>query len=143
MAFNTYSFKNVTVVIEHPSIGSMSTEGDGVGSISIAMSNDKSSHNLAADGTVMISKIAGSNGTVAIAVQQVSQSNEYLKKLYNYCEANEDSSFAATTIRITDKNANDIYTCTGVTPQKLADAKYAAQGDLRTWNMLAAEITTA
>jgi hypothetical protein len=44
-------------------------------------------------------------------------------------------------ITIKSKNLGDSTVCTGVSPQKLADRPYQAQGQHVTWNLMAAEIT--
>lgn len=141
MAYNTYSFEDVTSSFQHPGVGAASSTGAGLGTISIAMANDKTSHEVAADGTVMISKIAGKNGTVAITMQQTSELHKYLLRWYNYVDTAKSSEFAKMAITIKSNNLGDITTCTGVSPQKLADRPYQAQGQQITWNLMAAEIT--
>ena len=42
--FYTYSFEDTTVTINHPSIGSYSAYGTGIGEIAISMSNDITAH---------------------------------------------------------------------------------------------------
>ena len=139
--YNTYSFEDVTCSFEHSGVGAASSTGAGIGSISIAMANDKTAHDVAADGTVMISKIAGKNGTVAITVQQTSQLHKYFMKWYNYVDTAAASEWAGMTITIKSNNLGDSTVCTGVSPQKLADRPYQAQGQQVTWNFMCAEIT--
>ena len=139
--YNTYSFEDVTCSLEHPGVGAASTTGAGIGSISIAMANDKTAHDVAADGVVMISKLAGSNGTVALAVQQTSQLHKYMMKWYNYVTTAPASEWAKMTITIKSANLGDLTVCVGVSPQKLPDRPYQAQGQQVTWNLMCAEIT--
>lgn len=139
--YNTYSFEDVTCSFEHPGVGAASSTGAGVGSISIAMANDKTTHDVAADGVVMISKIAGSNGTVSLSVQQTSQIHKYFMKWYNYVTTAPASEWAKMTITIKSNNLGDSTVCVGVSPQKLADRPYQAQGQQVTWNLMSAEIT--
>ena len=139
--YNTYSFEDVTCSFEHPGVGAASSTGAGIGSISIAMANDKTAHDVAADGVVMISKIAGKNGTVAVTVQQTSQLQKYLLKWYNYVDNAPVSEWAGMTITIKSNNLGDSSVCVGVSPQKLADRPYQAQGQQVTWNLMCAEIT--
>lgn len=139
--YNTYSFEDVTCSFEHPGVGAASSTGAGVGSISIAMANDKTTHDVAADGVVMISKIAGSNGTVSLSVQQTSQIHKYFMKWYNYVTTAAASEWAGMTITIKSANLGDSTVCVGVSPQKLADRPYQAQGQQVTWNLMCAEIT--
>lgn len=139
--FNTYSFEDVTCSFNHPSVGAASSTGAGLGSITTSMAGDKTAHDVAADGTVMISKLAGSNGTVAIALQQTSELHKYLLQWYNYIITAAVSEWALMNITIKSANLGDVTVCTGVSPQKLADRPYQAQGQHVTWNLMSAEIT--
>ncbi|BDR73331.1 hypothetical protein K144316041_20390 [Clostridium tetani] len=139
--YNTYSFEDVTCSFQHQGVGAASSTGAGLGSISIAMANDKTAHDVAADGIVMISKMAGKNGTISITMQQVSELHKYLLRWYNYIDIANTSEFAKMVVSIKSNNLGDTTTCTGVSPQKLADRPYQAQGQQVTWNLMAAEIT--
>jgi hypothetical protein len=141
MSYTTYSFEDVTGSFTHPSVGSASTTGAGLGTIVISMAGDKTAHDKASDGTVMISKLAGKNGTIAVTMQQTSDLNKYLLKWYNYIDNADASEFALMNLMIKSKNLGDSTVCTGVTPQKLSDRPYQAQGQMITWNLMAAEIT--
>jgi hypothetical protein len=141
MAFNTYSFEDVTCSFSHPSVGAASSTGAGLGSIATSMTQDKTVHDIAADGTVMISKIAGKNGTVAITLQQTSELHKFFIKWYNYVDNAAVSEWASMNITIKSNNLGDLTVCTGVSPQKLADRPYKAQGEQITWNLMAAEIS--
>lgn len=141
MGFKTYSFEDVICSFQHKGVGAASSTGAGVGSISTAMAGEKSAHDVAADGTIMISKLAGENGTIAVVVQQTSELHKYLQKWYNYIKIASASEFALMNITINSKNLGDSTTCTGVSPQKRADVSYQAQGQQVTWNLMAAEIT--
>src|SRR5688572_12709967 len=78
-----YSFSNVNMVINPPGFPSYTVNGQGVGEISIGYINDNTVHDLAADGTVMVSKVAADNGNVSITVQQTSPLHQYLKGIFN------------------------------------------------------------
>lgn len=140
MSYNTYSFETVNCILAHPSVGVKATQGEGLGSISIVMTNDRTAHDLAADGTVMVSKMPGRNGTVTITAQQTSDLHKWLVKWYNYLEAAAASEWAASSITIRSQVQGELTTCTGVSPQKLADRPYQAQGQTVTWNLMAADI---
>ena len=105
------------------------------------MATDRTVHDTAADGTVMVSKVAGNSGSVAILVQQNSDFHKWLLKWYNYIILANSSEWAGMNITIKSANLGDITTCTGVSPQKLADRPYEAQGKQVTWVLLAANIT--
>ncbi|WP_061343002.1 phage protein [Clostridium botulinum] len=137
----TYSFQDVTVSCAHNGVGAASSTGAGVGTISIVKANDDTAHDVAADGSVMISKIPGSNGNIALTMQQTSEFHKYLLKWYNYVKTAQTAEWAKMNITIKSNNLGDITTCTGVSPQKIADRGYQAQGQSVTWNLMAAEIT--
>lgn len=137
-----YGFEDVTASLSHPKVGSKSSTGAGVGSIGISLAGDKTAHDVGADGEIMVSKLAGKNGAVTIALQQTSELHKWLLKWYNYVEsAGTLSEFANMTITIASKNLGDETVCTGVSPQKIADRSYQAQGQHVTWTLMAAEIT--
>lgn len=140
--FYVYSFEDTTVTISHPSIGSYSAYGTGIGQLTVAMSNDITIHDVAADMAVVVSKVPKNNGTVAFEVLQSSDFNAWLKKYYNYVMNSETSEFARATIVITNNSTGDSYTCTGVSPQKMADNNFQSQAQNRTWTMMCAHIET-
>ncbi len=69
---STYSFSDITATISHPSYGSYSLQGEGIGDMTISKTTDRSAHDVAADGHIMVSKIAGNNGSVTMNAQQTS-----------------------------------------------------------------------
>lgn len=141
MKYTTYSFEDVTCSFQHKGVGAASSTGAGMGSISVAQANDKSHQEVAADGNVMISRLAGENGTVTLTMQQTSELHKYLLKWYNYVNIANISEFAEMSITIKSNNLGETTVCTGVTPQKRAERVYQAQGQHVTWNLLSAEIT--
>lgn len=143
MSFRTYSFQDITVAFSCPTIGSASSVGAGIGTISVNMTTEKTVHEVAADGTVMITKVLGDNGTVAIALQQTSLLHKYLLRWYNYINSQNASinAWASMNITISSANLGDQTICTGVSPQKLPDRPYQAQGQQVSWTLMSAEIT--
>lgn len=140
MAYSTYSFSDVVMTISHPSIGQYVATGEGIGSITTTMTTERTTHEVAGDGSIMISKIKGRNGSHAIAVQQTSDLNKWLLKLYNYLETASTSEWAEITVVIRAASMQDMITSTGVAFQKLPDRPYQAQGQQVTWNLMAADI---
>jgi len=133
MDFGTYSFQDVIVTFKVPYFAAFSSTGAGLGSISIVPSTTKTIQDVAADGRVMISKVAGNNGTIAITMQQNSLLHKNLLNWYNYINTTASTSdWASTTVIIAN--------ATGVSPQKLADKPYQAQGQMITWTLMAANI---
>lgn len=140
MSFNTYSFEEVTVTCTHPSVG-VETTGSALGSISVAMANDVTAHDVAADGTVMVSKMKRRNGTISMSMQQTSSLHRALIAWYNHIENANAEEWAKMTIVIDNERTGENITCTGVSPQKMTDRGYEAQGGQVTWPLMAAEIT--
>jgi superfamily I DNA and RNA helicase len=137
---NVYSFADVTMTISHPKVGQNIATGEGLGSISVSMAQDRTVHDVAADGKVLVSKIKGRNGTAAISVQQISALNAWLTKWYNYLETAPTDEWADTRIIIRSPQMGETITLTGVSPQKLPDKPYQAQAQQVTWNLMAADI---
>lgn len=143
----TYSFKSLTGVLTNPVFGVsiLLTGGNiGLGSITIRMNTVRTTHDVAADGTVMPSYIAGDNGEADIMVQETSAIHQQLLSLYNLCvlAANNDdvSGWAATTISFTFLIDGSVHVLTGVSFDKIPDKPYEAQGQKMTWKLLAANI---
>lgn len=136
----TYSFEDTSVTIQHPDLGAYSAYGTGIGTLAVAYANDITTHDVAADLAVVVSKSAKKNGTVTFEILQSSDFNSWLKKFYNYVVSAAPSRFALATIIIKNNSTGDTFTCTGVSPQKAADAHYQSQSQNRSWPMMAANI---
>lgn len=135
-----YSFGDVTATISHAAKGQKVITGEGVGSITTTMATDRTAHDVSADGRVMVSKIKGRNGSLAIAVQQNSDVNNWLLKLYNHLEGAPANEWAGITIVVRSPSMRDLVTAHGVSFLKLPDKPYQAQGQQITWNLMAADI---
>lgn len=140
VSYSTYSFEDVNCIVSHPSVGSFSFNGAGMGSITVAKANDMSSHDLAADGSVMTSKIRAGNGTVTIAVQQTSPGAAFLRKLNAYCDTAGSSEFTRTVISVVSKEQGIDITATGVSPQKSPDTGFQQAGQQISFAYLAQRI---
>ncbi len=136
----TYDFNDVNVTISHPRVGVYSMIGEGMGSITTSMANDRTTHDVAGDGSVMVSKIRVHNGTVSVSAQQTSPIHDWLQKWYNYIDGADASEWADTKIIIRAPLMKRQVTCIGVSPQKDADLPYQAQGQNITWALMAADI---
>lgn len=139
----SYSFGDVSVVFAHPAVGQYVATGAGLGSISVSMTTDRTTHDVAADGSVMVSKVLGRNGSLTITVQQTSELNKWLLKLYNYVEQAPTPEWANTRITIRSASMQDLIRVTGASFQKLPDRPYQAQGQQVSWVLMAAEIDQA
>lgn len=145
--YKTYSFQNIDCVLSHPAVGQLVLSGSGsdekgVGDIAFSLANDNTVHDQAADGHTMISKIIVQSGTIAVAVQQVSDAQDFLARWCNYVtsKATPSKEFAEMTVTCTDAMTGESWDCKGVSPQKTADTTYQAQGQRVTWNLMAAEM---
>ncbi|WNF07268.1 phage protein [Brevibacillus borstelensis] len=139
----SYSFGDVSVVFAHPAVGQYVATGAGLGSISVSMTTDRTTHDVAADGSVMVSKVLGRNGSLTITVQQTSELNKWLLKLYNYVEQAPTPEWANTRITIRSASMQDLIRVTGASFQKLPDRPYQAQGQQVSWVLMAADIDQA
>lgn len=134
----TYSFDDVEVIFQHPGVGQYPVNGKGIGTISVTMSTDKSSHDVAADGSVMVSKIPGNNAAINIEIQQTSAMHKWLTNYYNYVLLAPATVWAGASILIRDKVGQSLISAYDVSPLKKADKPYQAQGQRITWPFLSA-----
>jgi Protein of unknown function (DUF3277) len=146
MALTTYSFKDLTGAFVHPTVGSYVLGGGnvGLGSISISMTTDRSVHDLAADGSIMVSYIAGDNGTITIEAQQTSDLHHFLLTWFNQLTTRANlgdiSNWASAVLSIRNLLDGSTHTATGISPGKVPDKSYQAQGQRVTWTLLCARI---
>ena len=138
--FNTYSFTDVTATISHPAYGSYDLQGEGMGDFNIAKNTDRTAHDVAADGTIMVSKIAGNNGVVTITAQQTSPIHFWLLDWYNTLWNLPTSEWATTSMLLRNTSTGGSHVITGVSPQKVGDIPYQQQGQRITWALMAADI---
>ena len=135
-----YSFLDLSGALAHPDLGAYIFTGEGIGQLTISMTTDKTSHNIAADGVVMVSKIAGHNGQVQIQCQQTSKVHKWLLAAYNALHIADTDAWAqmAATLRNTSDGTSHL--ATGISFQKIGDKAYQAQGQMVTWVLMAADI---
>jgi len=138
---STYAFEDVNCVLSHPSVGSYSFNGKGVGSVTVARANDVTQHDVAADGSVMASKVRTKNGTITLVVQQTCAGAIYLRKLNAYLETAHSSEWTRAVCSITSKEQNVNISCSGVSPQKTPDAAFAQAGAQISFAYMAQSIT--
>jgi hypothetical protein len=138
----TYSFLDISGVISHPSLGVYTLTGEGTGSISISQTGEKTSHEIAADGTTFVMQVSGDNGTIAISVQQTSNLHKWLLKWYNYLRMaeTERSEWARASLLIRSISDEMTYQANGVSPQNLPAIEYQSQGQRFTWTLMCGEI---
>ena len=140
MARTTYSFLDMVGSISHPAVGAYIFTGEGAGSVSVAKSTERSTHDVAEDGSIMVSKIAGNNGTVTIEVQQTAPLHKWLLRWFQTLWQLPTNQWAQTSMLLKNSSTGGSHICQGVSPQKEADVPYQAQGGRVTWTLLCADI---
>ena len=121
-------------------MGQISLQGEGLGTITFTMTEDTSAHDLAADGSVMTSKVEAPNGTVAIAVQQTSEAHKWFTRLNNYLRTAPSREWAGIALMATASNMRTTHTGQNMSIQKRPDKPYQQQGQHVTWTFLAGEL---
>ncbi len=143
----TYSFKALVGVLVNPWFATTVplTGGNiGAGQFTIRMAQERTYHDVAADGTVMVTYAAGNNGEVDIEVQESSLLHQELLSLYNLAVLAADNDdvtgWAATTISFRMLTDGSQHILNGVSFKKIPDKPYQAQGQKITWSLMAADI---
>ena len=137
---DAYDFSQCKLVLRHDSLGILTITGEGVGTCTVSMTGDRTTMDVAADGTVMTSKIKDRRGTLGIQLQQTAEANLTLLRWYNYLEGAHASEWDKITGSLTAPNTGEQYSLTRGAFQKLPDRSYAAQGALQTWNLMFADV---
>lgn len=138
----TYSFLDCVLSLAFPA-GTMTITGKGIGDVTVAMDQDRSAIETAADGNVMISKLPGNNGRLTINVQQTSAAHKFLLAMYNALIIGPSSLWAQGAGLMRSLSDSTSHTFTGVCFQKLGDKGYERQGKMVTWTLLVGDIQNA
>lgn len=137
---STYSFTDVNATINCPGYGSFSIQGEGIGDMTVSKATDRSVHDVASDGAVMVSKIAGNNGTVSINAQQTSALHKFLQGLFNYCWQADTSVWTTISMTVEAPKMGKTYYCSGGSCVKEPDEPLQSQGQRVSWQILFADI---
>lgn len=138
---STYSFTDLAGAIASPN-GAFVFTGQGVGEVTVSMATERTAHDVAADGSVMVSKIAGNNGSVSISVQQTSDLHKWLLAWFNYLVSAPTDQWAQTSMLLRNTSDGTSHAITGVSPQKIPDKPYQAQAQRVSWVLMAADIVS-
>jgi hypothetical protein len=143
----TYAFKSVVGAFTDPDVGSYVFAGqEGVKHITIRNSTDRTVHDTAADGTVMVSYVSGASGGAQIECQQNSSLHQFLVNWANakFTESENGGAalFAGAAIKVVDTLSGASHTLTGVSPLKIPDKPYGPAGQSVTWDLPAAQVVT-
>ena len=142
MSTYVYSFEDTSVIFSHPNFETYSAYGTGIGSVQVSMANDITTHDVAADLSVVVSKSVKKNGTVTFDVLQGSDFNKYLSRLASYLENSAPSEFALARITIVNRSTGESYYCSGCSPQKRPDNQFQSQAQNRSSVWMCANIST-
>lgn len=138
----TYSFKSLVGVLVNAIFGvtiPLTGGNIGAGAFRVSMTTERTVQDVAADGTVMVSYVAGDNGMLDVEVQESSVLHQQLLALYNLAllAANNDdvSGWAATVISFRMLTDGSQHLFSGVSFQKFPDKPYEAHGQKITWRL--------
>jgi hypothetical protein len=125
-------------------VGAYNLIGEGIGDITISMANDRTAHEIGVDGAVLATQLPGNNGTLMLSIQQASKLNAWLLKWANYLqnEKTARNEWLMTTVLLKGKAMKIEHKMSGVSPQKIPDRPYQAQGQRVTWVLMCADIQT-
>jgi hypothetical protein len=136
----TYSFSDLSGAIAHEKLGAYSFNGQGVGNVTVSMATVRTVHDVAADGSIMVSKMAGDNGTISISCQQTSDIHKWLLWAYNDLINQDTSEWAKMAATLRNVSDGTSHIATGISFSKIPDKAYAAQGAQVVWTLMAADI---
>lgn len=141
----TYSFKALTGVLINPVFGfTIPLQGGniGAGRFVIRMVTERTAHDVAADGTVMVSYLAGDNAEVDIEVQESSLLHQELLALYNLAvgaaSLDDVTGWAATNISFRLLTDGSQHYLSGCSFKRIPDKPYEAAGQKITWSLMVA-----
>ncbi len=140
MALSTYSFLDMAGAIASEEVGAYIFTGKGVGQLTIVMQTELTAHNVAADGSVMVSKIAGRNAQIQIQCQQTSELHKWLLLAHNALTLADTSAWAGMSATLRNTSDGTSHLITGISFGKIPDKTYTAQGGMVTWVLWAAEV---
>ncbi len=138
--YTTYSFLDLSGALVHPSLGAYIFTGQGVGQVTVTMDTERSAHSVAADGTIMVSKIAGHNGKIQIQCQQTSNVHKWLTAAENAVYIADTDQWASMTATLRNTSDGTTHIITGMSFGKVPDKVYQAEGQMVTWTLWAANI---
>jgi len=138
--YTTYSFLDLSGALVHPSLGAYIFTGQGVGQVTVTMTQERTAHSLGADGTVMVSKMAGHNGQVQIQCQQTSNVHKWLTAAENAVYIADTDQWASMTATLRNTSDGTTHIITGMSFGKVPDKVYQAEGQMVTWTLWAANI---
>lgn len=129
---STYSFQDVNVSILGIGIGMTLGGASGVEDITIAMTEDKNTMTIGADGGGMHSLHAGNAGTVTIRLLKGNPYNSNLSAAYDIQKASS-ANWGKNTITVTNSARGDIAFAAGAAFRRQPDFTNAKDGGFVEW----------
>lgn len=136
---NTYSFLDCILNLAFPD-GALTITGKGIGEVTVAMAQERSAMESAADGSIMISKIAGNQGSITVQIQQTSDAHKFLLAMYNALVIAPPALWAQGAGLMRCLSDQSTHILTGMCFQKLGDKPYGKQGAMVSWVLLCGDI---
>lgn len=139
---STYSFKDISFVFKSPSVGQKQVNGQNIGDISVAMTDNLTEQDLSNDGEVMTSKVESSRGTITLQIQQASTLCNWLVNWVNAMRNGSSSTWNEASISLKENfTGGRSVNAVGVSPMKIPDHKSAQQGQKEEWQFACQKIT--
>ena len=138
---DAYDFSQCVLVLRHDSLGTLTVTGSGLGTCTVRMTGDRTLMDVAADGTVMTTKVRDRRGSFTLQLQQTSESNLTLLRWYNYLETAHASEWDKITVTLTAPNTGARFTGERSAFLKLPDRTYGARGGLETWTLVSGDVS--
>jgi hypothetical protein len=141
-----YSFKDLAGVISFPLSGNFILGGGeiGLGQITVDMTTDRTVVDKSSDGSIMMSYVAGDNGTFSIECQQTSDLHVYLLRTFNLAKTAADlgnvAAWAGGAANVRNILDGSQHSLSGVAMSKIPPKVYQEVGQKITWMMHAARI---
>jgi hypothetical protein len=142
----TYSFKDIVGVFTNTVLPPFPLGGEaGLDKIEVEMSRDRVNLKVAADAGMMMSYLAGANGTMLVTCQETSPLDAYLVNyvdiIYSQADKANLLNFAAGQWLISDIINARSHRAVGAIPLKIPNRPYEGEGQNVTWTFICAQIT--
>lgn len=138
----TYAFRDVQASIVGPG-GSFQLGGDGAANseegVSVAMTEEKNTMTIGADGEGMHSLHSGKSGKLTVRLLKTSPINAKLSTMYN-AQTVSSAAHGLNTISIRNPISGDSITATEVAFAKHPDIQYAKEGGMVEWEFQAIKV---
>lgn len=138
---STYSFLDVQASISGP--GGSFALGSGSGAaeegITVAMTEEKNTMTIGADGASMQSLHGGSSGMITIRLLKTSPRNAQLMQMYNF-QRSSGANWGQNAMVVSDTIRGDVVSARNVAFAKAPDIVYAKEGNVNEWTFHAGRI---